>query len=293
MEQKCNQMLPKKPTHFHCELCDFKCSYKRDYERHLETKKHKSVTNCNPNVTQINVQKYYCKKCDRNFNNHVSLWRHRKTCIEVSDKEIIDKLLLQNSELQNIILNIAKDKSISNTTNSHNNINNNINNNNKHFNLNFYLNETCKDALNIDDFVKSIKITLEDLERTGEKGYVEGISNIIIKNLNDLDDHLRPLHCSDAKREVIYIKNNNEWVKESQDKPLLTNAIKSVAHKNMTLIKEWTNKYPDCTKPYSNKNDTYLRIVSESMNGFTDDESLRNIKKIISIVSKEVIINKL
>ena len=146
--------------------------------------------------------------------------------------------------------------------------------------------------MNMDDFVKSIKVSLEDLEHTGEKGYVEGISNIFIKNLNELENHLRPLHCSDSKREVIYIKSNNQWIKEMDDKPILTKAIKSIAHKNIVLIKEWTEKYPDCVKPTSKKNDTYLKIVSESMNGFTTEESNANIRKVISNISREATIDK-
>jgi hypothetical protein len=175
-----------------------------------------------------------------------------------------------------------------NTNNSHNT--NHITN--KNFNLNFFLNETCKDSMNIDEFVNTIKVTLEDLENTGEQGYVEGISNIFIKNLNELENHLRPLHCSDSKREVIYIKSNNQWIKEMDDKPILTKAIKSIAHKNIVLIKEWTEKYPDCVKPTSNKNDTYLKIVSESMNGFTTEESNANIRKVISNISREATIDK-
>ena len=146
--------------------------------------------------------------------------------------------------------------------------------------------------MNIDDFVNSIKVSLEDLEHTGKKGYIEGISNIFIKNLNELDYHLRPLHCSDTKREVIYIKSNNTWIKETDNKPLLTNAIKSVAHQNIKQIKAWTEKYPDCIKPTSNKNDTYLKILNESMNGYTNEECVANINKIITNISKETAIKK-
>jgi hypothetical protein len=144
----------------------------------------------------------------------------------------------------------------------------------------------------MDDFVKSIKVSLEDLEHTGEKGYVEGISNIFIKNLNNLEQHMRPIHCNDSKREVFYIKNNDKWIKETNDKPNLIKAIKNVAHENVKQIKAWTEKYPDCIKSNSNKNDTYLKIVSNAMNGYTDEESAKNIHKIINIISKEVTIDK-
>jgi hypothetical protein len=146
--------------------------------------------------------------------------------------------------------------------------------------------------MNITDFVSSIKVSLEDLENTGRCGYIEGISNIIVKNLNDLEQHMRPLHCSDYKREILYIKDNNEWLKESDNKPILTKTIKTIANENIKQISKWTNTYPDCTKADSNKNDLYLKIVSNSMNGLTKEEGDKNINKIISNVAKKVIIDK-
>jgi hypothetical protein len=141
-------------------------------------------------------------------------------------------------------------------TNMNNSHNTNIGN--KNFNLNFYLNETCKDAININDFVSSIKMNLDDLEHTGRVGYVEGITNIFIKNLNNLENHMRPLHCSDLKREVLYIKDNNEWTKEVDQKPILTKAIKTIANQNIKQINLWKEKYPDCTEADSKKNNLYF-----------------------------------
>jgi hypothetical protein len=184
---------------------------------------------------------------------------------------------------------------LENGTNATNNsINNNCNNtiNNKTFNLNVYLNETCKDAMNISEFISSIKPNLEDLENTGRKGYIEGISNIIFKNLNNLEHHMRPMHCSDQKREILYIKENNEWTKETDSKPILTKAIKIVANENIKQIKHWRDKYPDCTDSESKKNNLYLKIVSNSMNGSTHEEGCKNIDRIISNVAKEVTIDK-
>ena len=154
------------------------------------------------------------------------------------------------------------------------------------------LNETCKNAMNITDFVSSIKLNLEDLEHTGRKGYIEGISNIIVKNLNDLEHHMRPLHCSDSKREILYIKDNNEWEKETDNKPILTRAIKTIANENIKQISKWRDQYPDCIDSNSKKNNMYLKIVSNSMNGLTKEESDKNIHKIISNVAKETIIQK-
>jgi uncharacterized protein (UPF0305 family) len=206
----------------------------------------------------------------------------------LTDKEIISALLQQNEKLFKIIENGGP-----NTNTQCNIVNNNLNNvGNKTFNLNVFLNETCKDAFNITDFVSSIKVNLEDLEHTGRQGYIQGITNIFLKNLNNLEQHMRPLHCSDLKREILYIKNNNEWTKESETKPILTKAIKTIANENIKQIKNWRDKHPDCTDADSKKNNMWLKIVSNSMNGLTEEEGIKNINKIISNVAKEVTIIK-
>jgi hypothetical protein len=200
----------------------------------------------------------------------------------------------QNTSTQNILTKIIENGI--NTTNTNNNTTNNNTNShnttNNAFNLNFFLNETCKDAMNIDEFVSSIKVSLSELENTGRQGYIEGISNIILKRLNNLEQNFRPLHCSDSKREVFYIKDNNEWKKENEEKPLLTKAIKVIANENIKQIMNWREKYPDCTYADSKKNNLYLKIVSNSMNGLTKEEGDKNIEKIISNIAKEVIIDK-
>ena len=208
--------------------------------------------------------------------------------INIKDKDaLVLHLLKQNGELHNKIIEMASQSSINvNNTNSHNNIQN------KTFNLQFFLNDTCKDAMNISEFISSINFNLEDLEHTGRTGYIEGISNIVVKSLNKLEQHMRPLHCSDNKREVLYIKDNNEWTKETEEKPILTKAIKTIANENIKQINKWRQKYPDCTKSDSKKNDLYLKIVSNSMNGLTKEEGEQNINKIISNVAKKVVIDK-
>lgn len=192
-------------------------------------------------------------------------------------------LIKENSELKHMMMKVIE--------NGTNNININTTTN-KTFNLNIYLNETCKNAMNISDFVNSINLNLDDLENIGEKGYIEGISNIFLKNLTTLEHHMRPIHCSDFKREILYIKDNNIWEKETNDKPILTKAIKNVANKNIKQIQYWRDKNPDCTKSDSKKNDIYLKIVSNSMNGLTKEDEIKNINKIISNVVKEVVIDK-
>jgi hypothetical protein len=287
-----------------CEFCDFKCGKNSDWLRHISTAKHKRLINPNNN-TQIRANKVYQCDCGKVYRHMSSLCAHKKKCnnliepenneymyqgINIKDKDaLVLHLLKQNGELQNKIIELVSQPS---SMNNSNNINTTNNIGNKTFNLQFFLNETCKDAMNITDFVSSIKVSLEDLENTGRCGYIEGISNIIVKNLNDLEQHMRPLHCSDYKREILYIKDNNEWLKESDNKPILTKTIKTIANENIKQISKWTNTYPDCTKADSKKNDLYLKIVSNSMNGLTKEEGDKNINKIISNVAKKVIIDK-
>ena len=155
-----------------------------------------------------------------------------------------------------------------------------------------FLNETCKDAMNLKEFVDSIQLTLADFEMVGKKGIVDGISNIIVGNLRLTDVCMRPIHCSDAKRETLYIKNNDEWTKEDPDKTNITKAIKKVSNKNIQQIFEWQKKYPDYKDPESKQNDKYLEMLSGAMGGSTDDEQSKNLEKIIRNITKEVIIDK-
>ena len=291
-----------------CKFCDYICYKKQHYNQHLLTNKHKN--NEINNVENKIVKNIFDCDCGKKYKDRTGLWKHKRTCnlVKKSDLPIVNnnnnditfltnlvlevvknnsELQKQNQELQIQMLEVIKNGTNNTTTNSNNNITN------KTFNLQFFLNEECKDALNISEFVSSIKMDLDDLEKTGLLGYVEGISNIINKNLNDLDETRRPIHCSDVKREVLYIKNDDQWIKENgTNKPVLTKAIKQVAHENIRQISEWRKKHPDCTDPDSKKNDLYLNIVSNAMSGSTSEEQVKNYEKIISNVAKEVIIDK-
>jgi hypothetical protein len=198
----------------------------------------------------------------------------------VCDKELIMTLIKQNAELLEII------KNGTNNTNSHNN-----HSHNKTFNLQFFLNETCKDAMNISEFIDNISLQLSDLESIGKLGYVEGVSNIIIKNLNALEVTQRPLHCTDKKRETVYVKDENEWQKEEENKKRIRQVISNVVSKNMKLLPEYENKYPECMNPESKKSDEYNKIIMETMGGGMDVVD-NNKEKIIKKVTKEVIIEK-
>jgi hypothetical protein len=284
---------------FYCEYCNYKCCKKYNWDKHISTTKHKSATNSNNLATDEwqkgQKEQFKCENCEKKYKDRTGLWRHKKICglqenietsndnFELTDKEIIKTLLNHTEKLMKIVEN-----GTNNTTNSHNT----TNNDNKTFNMNFFLNETCKNAMNISEFVSSIKLSLDDLEFTGRNGYIEGITNIIFKNLTNLEKNERPIHCSDVKREVLYIKDDNQWIKETDQKPILTKAIKSIANENIKKIKDWKEINPDCTDSDSKKNNLYLKIVSNSMNGLTQEEADKNINKIISNVAKEVTINK-
>ncbi len=305
METLGNQKLAKTSNEFHCQLCDYTTSRKYNYDMHLQTQKHASVSEETKETQKLakTCKKNNCDVCGKTFSHRSGLWKHKQNCIEeqkpdticqvinqplkledLTDKQLIMQLLTQNQELQKTIIELTKQG-----ITQYNTINNNSNN--KTFNLQVFLNETCKNAMNISEFVSSIKPTLEDLENVGRVGYVEGISKIIIDKLNNTEITERPIHCSDLKREILYIKNdNNEWNKEDEDRTLLTKAIKMIANENMKNISEWAKANPGCTQADSRKNDLYLDIVSNSMCGLTKEETNKNINKIISKVSKKVAI---
>ncbi len=294
-----NPKIPKNPNDFFCEKCNYITSNKKDFNKHCNTRKHfsnNSQSFC-PEKSQKSPD-HICV-CGKAYRDNSGLWRHKKKCDVfnadnssntydgLNDKELILELLSQNRELQKSIVELSKEKSI-----IYGNNETHTNSHNKTFNLQFFLNDTCKNAMNLSEFISSIKPQLSDLETTGRLGYVEGISNIILTNLRTLQIHDRPLHCSDCKREVIYIKDNDQWTKENEDKPILTKAIKLIANENIKNISNWKNINPDCIQSDSRKNDFYLRIVSNSMSGSTKEETNKNITKIISNIAKEVAIDK-
>ena len=300
-----NGKNPKKPQFFVCESCDFLSSNKKDYIRHTETEKHKNAINQCFSIekTPKNPKNLYTCNCGKEYKDNSGLWRHKKKCvIETDNKEDIDNkeesdiknhtdnkddlinyLIKENQEFKNLILEIVKKDTYNNSithTNSHN----------KSFNLQFFLNETCKDAMNIMDFVDSIKLQLSDLEKVGEIGYVNGISNIIVKNLNELDVTKRPVHCADKKREILYVKDENKWEKDD-DKKKLRKAIKRVATKNQRMLLKFKEEHPDCGYSASKYSDQYNKIIVESMGG-SGDNDLEKEDKIIKNISKVTIIDK-
>ena len=321
----------KNPINFTCLNCDYVTCNKKDYNKHISTQKHKILTNDLQKIPKIpdctnsiGTKNNLCE-CGNVYKHRQSLYKHKKFCELINscdiitnhnnqsnynnlnsqndynnknpnfDKEILLELIEKNHDfqkemfldMQKQMFDFMKDKiGNNNSTNIMNN------SNNKTFNLQFFLNETCKDAMNISDFIESVKLQVSDLENIGKVGYIEGISNIIIKNLKALDVNKRPVHCADQKREVMYVKDENTWEKEDENNKKLRKAIRMIAHKNICMLKEFREKYPDCEEYDSNKNSQYNKIVYESMGGKGDDDYDKD-TKIIKKIAKNVIIDKL
>ena len=314
---------------FQCLACNFVTNNKKDFKRHIDTKKHKLKIG----VIKKTPKKFSCTICDKIFNNNTSLWRHKKTCINKNNDNVVLSKIIQNypkviqnkfvckcgksykyssglckhktkceylqnecekqsvSEivptnnveklLKNIMLDnkeILKENKALREKISTLEIGNTINNthNNQQYSINFFLNEKCKNAMNLEDFVEKIKFTLEDLQYTSENGYAKGISNVFIKNLNDMDITERPIHCSDQKRLQFYVKNDNEWTKDKNNEKI-DNTIEKVSRKQMKSIQEWVEANPDYTES-DTKMDEYFTLV-RSITQPNDDKNLKNIKR--------------
>jgi hypothetical protein len=294
---------PKKPQKFCCEICDFKSFNKKDYFRHLSTDKHQKMTLSSFVDDKIGQDHKYKCDCGREYRHRQGLWKHTQTCDgsfypqksqpqheNTMTLQTLTNLVLevvkQNNDLTNKIVDICKTGQ-ANMVNSNNVISNNTNT----FNLNVFLNEKCKDAMNINEFVDSIQLDLADLESVGKLGYVEGISNIIVKNLKALDVTERPIHCADKKREVIYIKDEDKWEKEDDDKKKLKRVIKKVAYKNEKLLPQYKQKYPDYNDSESKRSDQFSKIIIEAMGGAGDNDAEKE-QKILKKIAKEVVIDK-
>ena len=285
-----------------CEKCDFNCCRVGDFNRHVLTSKHTKLTLANNLGDTKNLKpQYTCENCNKDYNSRNGLWKHNKICksknnsysekeqvkseetSEIQElKEFMKYLMKENSDMKTMMM-----KVIENGT--HNTITN-TNSHNKAFNLQFFLNETCKDAMNITDFVESIQLQVCDLEAVGEFGYVEGISNIIVKNLNKLDITQRPVHCTDKKRETIYIKDEDKWEKDEEQNKM-RKMIKKVASKNTRLLPKFKEKYPDYGNYHSKNSDKYSKIIVESMGG-SGNNDIEKEDKIIRNIAKNVVVDK-
>ena len=302
-----NDNLPEFCFKYYCKKCDYGTSKKSSYADHVLSTKHKRAMDCNGNLPKI-CSDFVCKNCNKKYKDNSGLWRHKKKCNDVENisidiqeiqksneieelKEFMKYLMQENSEMKsmmleqsNMMMEVIKNGTYNNNTISTNN------SHNKAFNLQFFLNETCKDAMNITDFVESIKLQVSDLENVAEVGYIEGISNIIVKNLKKLDVTQRPVHCTDKKRETMYVKDQDTWEKDEENQKM-HRVVKKVTDKNARLILKYKELHPDCMTYHSRFNDKYNKIIVESMGG-SGDNMFEKEEKIIQRVSKEVTVDK-
>jgi hypothetical protein len=300
---------------YYCKYCDYRTCKKCNYDTHIKSARHTKITNdynmgqnsakIQSKFSQNSTKEKFICSCGKEYQHRQGLWKHSKNCKfedkntetnneknEITDKELIMMVAKQNADLikDNNELRTMIMKVIENGTHNTTNNNTHTNSHNKAFNLNFFLNETCKDAMNIMDFVDSIKLQLSDLEGVGELGYVEGISKIIVKNLKELDVTQRPVHCTDKKRETMYIKDDDKWEKDDE-KLKLHKVVRRVAFKNQNLIPKFKEAHPDCGKYHSKFSDQYNKIVVESMGGPGDNDFEKE-EKIIQKISREVMVEK-
>ena len=278
--------MPKNAENFYCKDCEFVCSKKSNYDKHILTRKHKILTNTYKKMPDENEQIYECE-CGRHYKHRQSLYTHKKKCVFIVEEEkeevkieqpdskydkLIDTLMKQNENLQDKLLKAnTKIKNV-----------NNVNNNK--FNLNVFLNDDCKDAMNLMDFVNKVETSVSTLEYIKEKGFVGGISKLLLEGLNKMEVTNRPVHCTDLKRETIYIKNNDTWEKDNDENDKMKEMITRVSRKNLSNLQEWVQKNPDCAKTGSNKNDDYHKLLQEALNHGNDKE----VKKIIKKISKHI-----
>jgi L-lactate utilization protein LutC len=309
LTKKNEQIAPnakKNTPNFTCEKCHFICCKNSDFNRHLMTAKHLKAND----ATVGAANQHLCPFCKNIFKHPSSLSRHKKKCeilntneIKIKPKlyekdNIVDVLMKENQEYKDMMLEMMKSNNnlqkqvleLCKNSNSHNTVISNSNNNNKTFNMQFFLNEKCKDAMNLTEFVDSMQLEFSDLEDVGKLGYVEGISKIMIRKLNELDIYKRPIHCSDAKREIMYVKEDNVWEKEKNTNDHIRKAIKRVTHKNSGMLVPWSLANPNCMKYDHHLNDVYIRMMGQSMGG--SGEFVDNENKIMKKIAKAVLIDK-
>ena len=296
----------KKPL-FLCEKCCFETGNKKDYIRHVSTSKHSIMVCVETKKPQKTPYDNKCNKCYKIYFSRSGLWKHYKNCTgndknnenneNNEDKNQINTIidlfqeqLKENKELKDLLF--EQNKKIVELASNNNNITNNITNNNTKFNMNFFLNEKCKDALNLVDFINSIQLKLSDFENFGTFGYADNISRILLREIKDVDIYKRPIHCSDLKREIIHVKDDNAW-KKDDDKKHMKKAIKEIAYKNFkTIIPEWIKENPESKDITSKKHDQYIKMMSNSMGEVTEEGDEKNYNKIIRTVAKEILVEK-
>ena len=296
-----------------CIICDYTTSRKSSLYKHFSTVKHSqcanSVATCDT-ISDANINGkvakslkskqdkiYSCDKCTKIYNSRNGLWKHKQQlCVEeeitdTTDQTLVTLLIKQNQEFKEMI--VEQNKTIVDAIKqcSANISNNTVNSHNKTFNLQVFLNEDCKDAMNVSDFMNSLNLQISDLECVGKLGFVEGISNIIIKRLNALDITKRPVHCTDQKREIVYIKENGVWTKDD-DNMKIRKLVRGVSSRNCKNAGAYKAMYPECKDPKSKHSYIYDKIVLEAFGGTNNGKDDENENKIIRKILKHLTIDK-
>ena len=288
---------------FNCEICDYSCSKKRDFDKHLNTLKHLKATTATENSSL-----HICSYCNKQYMDRTGLWKHKKKCKKIHIPQehtnndsnglinVIVKQQEETSELKKLLIEqsqqihaqqkqiqelIPQLQQVTNITN-----NNNTTNNNK-FNLNFFLNEQCKDAISIQHFIENLNIGIRELEHMGHVGYVKGMMSIFSETLGKMDIYKRPLHCTDLKRDTLYIKQGDTWTKDTEDKTELKKIVETVKCRNYGSLRLWEREHPEAFECDTQDNIDYMRISSESLGGFNSTDTIK-LNKIIKHVVKEV-----
>jgi|TARA_B100001093_G_scaffold340344_1_gene325120 hypothetical protein len=283
------EILQKNAKKFCCKFCNFNANNKNNYEIHLQTKKHKNneILQNTTKILQNNAKKYICE-CGKEYSHHSSLYKHKKSCIINNNdnmiihtenkedmKDLVMKLIDENKELRKTITEIVPK------------IGNNNNNNNikQKFNINLFLNEKCKDALSMDQFIDKIEISIKNLLTSGDKGQAQGVTDIIMDNMNRLSIYERPLHCTDKKKETLYIKTD-EWECD-ENKNKINNAIKKIEAKQFKNIKNWVDQHPNYMTN-EKEQDEFLKIVKETSNSIEENRE-KVIKNLCNIMETPLI----
>lgn len=302
------------PVVFNCEPCKYCTGKKNDYTKHLTTLKHANELKRTNELKTVNIDETETNQhkcgCGKSYKHHSSLYTHKKKCTHVAvpvalvDRKLqigsIAEIISQNNEFKELLIEQHKqlmqqsqtfiDYAINNPSSIIQTTNNNIQNVNT-FNLQLFLNIDCKDALSMEDFLKTVVVQLKDLEHSQISGYSDGVSNIIVNALKALEINKRPIHCSDLKRKTMYIKEGGEWSKEDEDKARMKDMIRNVECKSIKKIPDWVKEHPHCVSGTHNDSVPYLQMVHQVSGGDLQKEE-ENMIKIINNIAKEVTINK-
>jgi hypothetical protein len=308
-------MLNKNPknTHkqFDCKICIFKCSNKKDYNRHLNTAKHQRLSDVNNTCISNATNTFKCV-CGKIYKQLSGLSRHKRCCNHImqnhnvntefgnndNNHDIVQTMMHLIKQNQNLIVSnqefkqllFEQNQTIIELSKKDTTTNNTITNNNQKFNLNVFLNTTCKDAMNMSEFIENMEVQFEDIENIGRDGYVTGMTNMIMSRIKNLEVTKRPMHCTDLKRETIYIKDNNVWEKDDNNTKF-HNMIQCIAHKNYAILPAWREKNPDCLNSDTSKFEFCIKMMTNLL-GDAGEGQIKLDNKVIRNLSKHIIVDK-